>query len=201
MAQFPGDVNPVRLERIAEHGRNDHMTSEFAMGCHVGTHVDLPLHFRAGERGLDVFPLAQCWGPARLVDIPIDDVPGALSADALAGADLHGVEFVVLRTGWERHWGKPRYYETWPYLGNDLIELLTSTGLKGVGIDGPSIDPLGGRVAHDRFAARGMLSIENLANLAALDTTSFDLLVLPLRLAGTEASPVRAAALVALATE
>jgi len=201
MAQFPGDVTPVRLIRISEHGRDDHMSSALTMGCHVGTHVDLPLHFRAGESGLDRFPLERCWGRARVVDAEAGDDPGALPAAVLDGIDLTGIDHLILRTGWERHWGTPRYYETWPYLSAGLTERLLRSGLAGVGLDGPSVDPLGGRAAHERLASAGLINIENLANLAALPPRPFDLLVLPLRLAGTEASPVRAAALVEIDTD
>ncbi len=73
---------------------------------------------------------------------------------------------------------------------------LAGAGLKGVGLDSPSIDPLDARICHDLFAAAGMINVENLANLAALPAGLFDFLVLPLKLAGTEASPVRAVALI-----
>jgi kynurenine formamidase len=104
------------------------------------------------------------------------------------------VEFVILRTGWERHWGTPRYYADWPTVSEPLARVLAAARLKGVGLDSPSPDPLHGRAAHDLFAAAGMINIENLTNLAELPDGPFTLLVLPLKLAGTEASPVRAAA-------
>jgi kynurenine formamidase len=196
MACFPGDSTPVEIVRHDEHGSGDHQSSALALGCHVGTHIDLPLHFRAGEPGLDRFPLAQCWGQARLVAAPCGPEPGALTAAVLDGVDLAGIDFVILHTGWGRHWGTPRYYETWPHLDPQLTERLAASELKGVGLDGPSVDPLGGRAAHDRLAACGMINIENLGNLAALDRDRFELFVMPLRLDGTEASPVRAAAIV-----
>jgi len=196
MACFPGDTSPVRLLRHGVHGRDGHMSSGLEMGCHVGTHIDLPLHFRAGEAGLESFPLERCLGRAVLVEAPAGDDPGPLPASVLDGIDLAEIDHLVLRTGWERHWGSDRYYAEWPYLGEELTERIAMVDLRGIGLDSPSLDPLGGQAAHDRLAARGMINIENLANLAALPSRPFELFVLPLRLEGTEGSPVRAVALV-----
>ena len=77
-----------------------------------------------------------------------------------------------------------------------MAELLAGAGLKGVGLDTPSLDTFGGQADHDICAPAGMVNIENLANLGALPLEGFTLLVLPLKLEGTEASPVRAVAIV-----
>ncbi len=196
MDQYPGDDQPLRLLRRTEHGPANHMSSSLEFGCHVGTHIDTPLHFRAGEPGLDALPLDACWGRARVVDTPAGQRPGALSAGSLEELDLENLDFLLLRTGWERHWGTPRYYQEWPYLATELARVVVRAGLKGVGLDSPSLDALGGHEAHDLCAAAGMINIENLANLTALPDEPFTLLVLPLKLAGCEASPIRAAALI-----
>jgi kynurenine formamidase len=77
-----------------------------------------------------------------------------------------------------------------------MAMLLAQSKLKGVGLDTPGVDPLGVRSVHDLFAAAGMINVENLANLAALPEVPFDFIVFPLKLAGAEASPVRAVALI-----
>lgn len=196
MDQYPGDDQPLRLVRRSDHGPAGHRSSALEIGCHVGTHIDAPLHFRAGEPDLAALPLDAFWGRAVVLDAPAGDPPGAVSSDLLAGVDLTSVDFLLLRTGWERHWGTPRYYREWPYLAADLAAALARAGLKGVGLDSPSLDAFGTQASHDLCAAAGMVNIENLANLAALPDESFTLFVLPLKLAGCEASPIRAAALV-----
>jgi len=112
------------------------------------------------------------------------------------GVDLTNVDFVLFDTGWDRHWGTDRFYREWSYLSPELAELLAGAGLKGVGLDTPSLDHFDGQAAHDICAPAGMINIENLANLGALPDDGFTLLVLPLKLEGTEASPVRAVAIV-----
>jgi len=191
MAVYPGDPTVPQIVRESSHGPDTHQSSSLRTGCHAGTHIDLPLHFKAGEPDLAAFPLERCQG----VGIVVDAAPGAVDADAFAGHDLAAADFVLVRTGWESRWGAPDYYDGWPWLTAAAARALADAGLKGVGLDSPSVDPHGITDAHDILAAAGLLNVENLANLAALPAAGFRFLALPLRLDGAEASPVRACAL------
>ncbi len=201
MDQYPGDPRPVRLVREAEHGKDPWMATVLELGCHVGTHIDAPLHFRADGAAVDALPLAACAGRARVVDVRAW-VAQRMIPDAAVPADgARDVEFLLLRTGWDDHWGTPRYYDEWPYLEPALVARLAGAGLRGIGLDTPSLDPLGGDQAHVVAAAHGMINLENVTNLATLPGTPFLLLALPLKLAGTEASPVRAVALTGVSAQ
>ena len=195
MAGYPGDA-PPRLTHQLIHGRDGLQSSILDMSCHTGTHIDSPLHFLAGQPALDAIPPDFFSGHALVLATPTSEPPGPLAADLPAGGDLTEIDFLILRTGWERWWGTDRYYATWPYLSVDLARRIATLGLKGVGLDSPSVDSLGSREVHDLFAAAGLVNVENLANLAALPRGPFLFLALPLKLAATEASPVRAVALV-----
>ncbi len=195
MAQWPGDEQPLLIHRRSMHGQQTHMSSSLEFGCHIGTHIDAPLHFKAEEAGIDALPLERFIGQARLIRLPADTKEGPLGPEILAGHELAGVDFVLLATGWARHWGTREYYRAWPFLSAELALDLAGRGLKGVGLDTPSLDGFSGRAAHDICAAVGMINIENLAGLDNLPVEAFTLHVLPLKLEGTEASPVRAIAL------
>jgi kynurenine formamidase len=192
MAVYPGDPSVPTITRLAEHGPSSHQSSALEAGCHAGTHIDLPLHFKDGEQALEAYPLDRCWGRAVVVDAPA----GEIGPDTLDGVDLAAADFVIFRTGWESRWGTPDYYADWPWLAADTARRLAAAGLKGVGIDGPSIDTAIDQTAHVVLAAAGFVNIENMANLGALPSQPFTLLILPLKLEGAEASPVRAAALI-----
>lgn len=199
MPQWPGDSQSLRVVRLCDHGEGPCRSSRLELGCHVGTHVDAPGHFLAGAPGVAELPPDRFCGPAVVVrpgDGPGSPVsPGPLGPEALAGVDLRGVDFVLFDTGWSRHWGQPAYYASWPWLSEPLAARLAAAGLKGVGLDTPSLDDRDGRAAHDLFAAAGMVNLENLANLDSLPSAGFLVLALPLPLVGAEASPVRAVAL------
>jgi len=197
MAQWRGDDQPLKLHRRSEHGPDSHMSSSLEIGCHVGTHLDAPLHFLAGEPGLAELPITRFLGPAMKLDVSglsAASEPGPLGREILDGVQLESVAFLLLHTGWDQHWGTSRYYDCWPYLSGELAECLASAGLRGVGLDTPSLDDYSGHIAHDVCAEAGMVNIENLTNLAALPASGFLFQALPLKLDGTEASPVRAVA-------
>ncbi|MCK9995458.1 MAG: cyclase family protein [Candidatus Krumholzibacteria bacterium] len=196
MPQWPDDRQPLDIHRHSLHGPDAHMSSSLEIGCHVGTHIDVPLHFLAGEPGVDRLPVDGFVGKGVVIRAGKGESPGALGPEVCDGVDLTSVDFVLFDTGWGKHWGTDRYYRDWSFLSPELAELLAGAGLKGVGLDTPSLDPFDGQVAHDICAPAGMINIENLANLAALPEEGFTLLVLPLKLEGTEASPVRAVAIV-----
>lgn len=199
MPQWPGDRQSLRVTRLADHGDAPCRSSRLELGCHVGTHVDAPSHFLANAPGVVELAPERFCGPAAVVR-PARGADGhvecrPLGDEVLDGVDLAGVDFVLFDTGWSRHWGQPAYYAEWPWLSGPLAARLAAAGLKGVGVDTPSIDDAVGRGAHDLFAAAGMVNLENLAHLGRLPAGGFLLLALPLPLVGAEASPVRAVAL------
>jgi len=195
MAQWPGDKQPLKLHRHSLHGPDSHLSSSLEFGCHVGTHIDAPLHFLAGQPGLAELPLDRFWGAAVVIRCGDGSETGPLGAELLDDLALKDVDFVLFDTGWAQHWGSELYYRRWSYLSPELAQRLTTLQLKGVGLDTPSLDHCGGQVAHDICAPAGLINIENLANLRALPDRGFGLQVMPLKLDGTEASPVRAVAI------
>jgi kynurenine formamidase len=194
MAQWPGDKQPLRLHRHSVHGPSDHMSSSLEFGCHIGTHIDAPLHFLAGQPGIDELPLERFVGPGVVIRCGDGEQTGPLGPELLDGIALGGIDFVLFDTGWSRHWGTGLYYSRWSYLAPALAERLARAGLKGVGLDTPSLDPFAEHIAHDICAPAGLINIENLTNLKAVPDRGFGLQVLPLKLHQTEASPVRAVA-------
>ena len=196
MAQYPEDPELPRIKHVMTHEKNDILASALEISCHLGTHIDIPYHFLRGQPSLEKIPIEAFFGKGRVVDAPAADPPGEISLTVLDGVDLEGVDYLIIRTGWEHRWGTPRYYQAWPFLSSELAVLLAESKLKGVGLDTPSTDPMGARFVHDLFATAGMINVENLAHLAALPEFPFDFMVLPLKLAGAEASPVRAVALI-----
>ncbi len=195
MAQWPGDNQPLKVNRISMHGEGSHMSSGLEFGCHTGTHIDAPLHFLDGAPGITDLPLDHFMGSALVIRCGDGEKVGELGPDLLDGRDLATVDFVLFDTDWSQHWGTALYYSRWSHLSPALAERLAQAGLKGVGLDTPSLDGFGGHIAHDICAPAGMINIENLTNLAAVPDEGFTLQVLPLKLDQTEASPVRAIAM------
>ncbi len=168
MPQWTGDDQPLQLHRRTEHGPTSHMSSSLEIGCHVGTHLDGPLHFLATAAPIDEMSVGLFVGNAVVVDVPEGDTVTSFGLEVMKGIDLTNVDFVLFNTGWSIHWGTPRYYEEWPFIAPELASLLAGAKLKGVGLDTPSLDSYNGHLAHDLCAAANMVNIENLTNLSAL---------------------------------
>ena len=105
---------------------------------------------------------------------------------------------VIFLTGWQRNLQKKYYFTKNPGLSVSAAKYLAPKKINLVGIDSPSID-LGKDPkfpVHQIFAKKGILVVENLANLEKIKSSKFHLVVLPLKLKNATGSPVRAIAFV-----
>jgi arylformamidase len=190
---FPGD-GPVRVTILDQASVN---LSRIDLSVHTGTHMDAPFHFYSGADTIDRIPLERCVGPARIVDlldlaagneIRRDHIERRLNAPLRAHA-------AVLHTGWSKYWGAPGYFTGHPCLTADAAQFLVDCGVQLVGLDMPSVDRAP-YPAHKILLGAGVPIVENLTNLDAIGADLFQLVVLPLKLAGRDGSPVRAVAFV-----
>jgi len=134
------------------------------LSCHAGTHVDAPSHVAEDGGTVDALPLDACVGPAEVL-------PLARLAEATA-------ERVLVRAGG----------------GTPAVAVIERLGrLRLLGIDGPSVDPAESATldAHHALRRRGAVILEGL-DLTGVPDGAYQLVALPLRLAGMDASPVRA---------
>jgi kynurenine formamidase len=88
---------------------------------------------------------------------------------------------VLIRTGWDRHWGADAYWESGPFLSEDVIFRLVRSGAKLVGVDFPASE-----------VSERLLVVEHLSNLDALPSHGFRFYAVPLRIVGVSNCPVRA---------
>jgi kynurenine formamidase len=196
MPVYPGTEPPVI--RQANTLERDGFAEKFiGMYSHTGTHVDAPAHMLPGAPTLDDLGVGHFHGPARVLDAA--GWP-ELGMDLLLArqAELEA-EFVLFRTGWSSRWGHPDYYQGFPVLTSEATRWLCGRGLKGVGFDAISADPVAsaGFENHLALFRAGMIIIENLTGLEPLVGLDFTFSCLPLKLTQADGSPVRAVAMVA----
>jgi arylformamidase len=158
------------------------------MSAHTGTHADAPFHFLPAGAAIDAIDPAVYVGPCVVADVRgLDPIP----ADALAALDLSGAPRLLLKTGgWPDH---TRFPDEVPVIAPDVPDLLTAHGVVLLGVDVPSVDRVESKDLpnHHALAARGVHIVESL-DLSAVPPGRYHLTALPLRLAGADASPVRA---------
>jgi kynurenine formamidase len=211
-------ARPFRLEPVA-HGPTPggwwYAANDFCAAEHGGTHLDAPIHFARERWTADEIPLDRLLGPAVVVDLE----RAAREPDARLGVvDLRAFErrhgripdgaIVLVRTGWDRHWGDPARYlgraaagdaENLHFPGLEAEAarwLTTARRVRAVGIDTASIDhgPSRDFPAHRALANANVPIFENLAGLAALPPRGAFFIGLPMKIGGGSGGPLRAVA-------
>ena len=194
---FPGSPQPnfIPWEKIKDGGYNLEL---LFLSSHTGTHMDAPYHFL--EKGIKIHEI----GLKKLVTEAVLIKSGKKSGEPITKTDIQKFEkkhgkierfsSVIFYTGWQRNLQKDNYFTKNPGLSVLAAKYLASKKIGLIGIDSPSID-LGTDSkfsAHQIFAKKGILIVENLANLEKIKSTKFHLVVLPLKLKDATGSPVRA---------
>lgn len=185
---FPGDA-PFSLEWTARiHPGSPVNLSVIRLSPHVGAHADAPLHYADGAAAIDAVDLAPYLGPCRVIHA-IDRGPLVLP-EHLAHAAQALPPRVLVRT---RQQALTRWQDDFAAMAPHTLDWLAAQGVRLVGIDTPSVDPAASKTldAHARLLAHDLRVLENLL-LDAVDEGDYELIALPLKLAGACASPVRA---------
>ncbi len=187
---WPGRERPAHHWEMSIAAGDRANVSFWQLNAHSGTHMDAPLHFVAGGLPIDRIPPEVFIGPCRVVEL--DRLPGRV-LDAQAARQLVGVERLLVKTEYSRP-QPPDHYQPHPGLMTlDAAQLLLAAGLVLVGTDRLSVDDPSSEDCplHYCILGAGCVIIEGLW-LAAIEPGQYDLCAAPLRLTGTEASPVRA---------
>jgi arylformamidase len=190
---YEGDA-PMRFEFLKDMRRGDALTlSAYSLGAHSGTHIDAPMHFVLGGASIDRVSLEALIGPARVIDIP--DAVQSIDAVELGRHSWRGAQRVIFRTrsslrGWMR---SPTFHRDFAYITPDAAQLLADAGVQLVGIDYLSAEQFGAPAprAHRILLGSGIPIVEGLA-LEAVPAGEYDLIVLPMKVAGHEGAPARA---------
>lgn len=188
LAVWPGDVPLTRDVNMDIH-RGDVVTlSSLRATCHLGAHADAPSHYAADGATMEKCPLKPYVGPCQVIRvsakrggrIEFDDLQTAIEAPR-----------ILIASG--TFPDPAQFNEDFAALSPDLIDQLAELGIVLIGVDTPSIDLCHDEslAAHHRCLAHEILIIEGLV-LADVPTGTYELIALPLKLAGFDGSPIRA---------
>ncbi|WP_117594322.1 cyclase family protein [Haloprofundus halophilus] len=191
---YPGDPS-VRLRPHASHAADGYRVTDIGVGSHAGTHVDAPSHVLEDGDPLSAFPVSRFRLDAELVDLRPLDAGATVSPAALEAADpAPDGEALVLRTGWDVHWGTGEYHDH-PSLSPEAAAWCADRGYD-VALDCASPDPFGSTdlTAHRALSGANRLIFENLRLADADLPTRFRLHAYPPSFVGVDGSPVRVVA-------
>ena len=192
---YEGDA-PMKFDFIKDMRKGDKLSlSVYSMGAHSGTHIDAPMHFIASGAPVDQVPLNSLIGAARVIEIP--DGVQSIDATELNKHDWRGAKRVLFRTrsslrGWM---DSVSFHRDFAYVAPDAAQLLADAGVVLVGVDYISAEQFGAPAprTHQILLGVGIPIVEGL-DLRAVQGGDYDLIVLPLKVAGHEGAPARAIA-------
>lgn len=198
-------------------------SNRIEMPEHGGTHMDAPVHFARGRQTLDQVPVERLVGAGMRLDVSAQcskdrdyriTVQDFQQWEAAHGR-IPGGMIVLLDTGFARYWPARQSYLGTEQRGMNGVRALHFPGLhpeaaawlirerqvKAVGIDTASIDygQSSGFETHITLLSHNVPVFENLADLRTLPNQGFDVIALPMKIAGGSGGPLRVIAVVAAA--
>ncbi|MCB2088866.1 MAG: arylformamidase [Sphingomonadaceae bacterium] len=184
---WPGDTEFAAARTWQMEAGSPVNVSALTLSTHAGSHADAPLHYAADGADIASVALAPYIGECLVVDarsckgeVRVGDLP-----------HLHSTDRVLFRT-----------YDSFPHdawdpdftaIAPETIEWLAVQGVKLVGTDASSIDPQESKSmdAHKAVLKADMRVLEGLV-LDDIAPGRYELIALPLAIAGGDAAPVRA---------
>ena len=162
--------------------------SEITLSPHTGSHTDAPLHYDASGKSIAEVSLATYLGPCRVIH--------AMNADALIEPQDVAQHLIAApaRVLFRTYRKAPSVWDAnFTAVAPETIDMLHRHGVSLIGLDTPSLDPEQSKTldAHQRVRAHGMAILEGIV-LDDVPEGDYELIALPLKLAGCDASPVRA---------
>jgi len=180
----------VTREKVLEEGADSNVT-RLDSDVHVGTHVEGSLHFFPNGKSIDEIPLDIFMGPAVVAHLPEADCVGAEELEKL---DLpENTSRLLLRTKNSEKWSnsKSKFYEDYVGVTKDGAEWIVNNGIRLVGMDYLSVAKYTDAVETHRILLSDEVTIIEGLDLSKAPPGEYELLCLPLKLAGAEAAPAR----------
>ena len=188
LAVWPGDT-PASREVLCDIARDDNITlSTLRATVHLGAHADGPNHYGKDAPAIDERSLDYYLGPCQVIRVNVARATRILPSMVRAELTTPRVLFATETYPDPQNWNSD-----FAALSVELIDLLHDRGVITVGIDTPSVDLFESKdlPAHKAILRHNMAILEGLV-LKDVPEGMYELIALPLPLAGFDASPVRA---------
>ncbi len=188
LAVWPGDTTMSR-EVLCDMQRGDNITlSTLRATVHLGAHADGPNHYGKDAPDISQRSLEYYLGPCQVVRVNI------ARNTRIKPTNVHHPiteSRVLFATG--TYPDPTNFNEDFAALSPELIDTLQAQKVRLVGIDTPSVDLFSSKdlPSHHAILKHDMAILEGLV-LKDVPPGHYELIALPLKLDGFDASPVRA---------
>ncbi|WP_096271482.1 arylformamidase [Paucisalibacillus globulus] len=188
MAHWPGD-RPFTYEVAATKEQTGSANvGKITTSVHMGTHVDAPFHFDNNGETMEQIPIDVYIGKALVIDVSENKT---ITPEVLDNFNLESVKRLLIRTSLPNN---PKFFpEDLPVLAPTIGNYLAEKGVRLLGVDMPSVDPITSKTldTHHALYRNGIHILENIM-LDGVEPGEYELIALPLKIVGGDGSPVRA---------
>jgi arylformamidase len=190
-AVWPGDIAvSIETKQTIDAGDMVNLTT-LTFSAHTASHADAPYHVADQDLSIDQVDLLPYWGMAQIVTT--QKKAGPLLPDDFSMYDLTLAPRLLVRTP-AGSYAYNQFPEAIPYPEPALSNYLSECGIILYGTDAPSMDDLDSATlpGHQAMVKNKIAILEGL-DLSLAGDGLYELCALPLKIAGGDGSPVRAA--------
>lgn len=189
-AVWPGDVAFARSVQLDMHDGANLTLSSFTSTVHVGAHTDAPSHYARDGASIEQVDLGAYVGPCTVITCTAPR-GRLIQPEDCSKALTRGAKRLLFRTLSQPD---PEVFNTdFVAFSPAAIQAMGRAGVVLVGIDTASVDPFDSKTldAHNELLRANIRNLEGL-DLRHVQDGDYELIALPLKLVGFDASPVRA---------
>ncbi|MBB4077546.1 arylformamidase [Lewinella aquimaris] len=196
MTGWPGQPETSYDTLSCIHCGDTARVSMLHFSSHTGTHMDAPSHFLAEGIDMARVPIEIGLGPMRIAEI---DCKAAVTPEDLLAYEgrtrpLEPGERLILRTpnSDKGFWPHKPFDEDYHGIGPAAAKLIVERRLLLIGVDYLSVGPFheGNPQTHRALMGGNVWIIEGV-DLRKITEGDYDMICLPLKLAGSDGSPIR----------
>lgn len=188
LAVWPGDSPPSREIQLHME-RGDNLTlSTLRSTVHLGAHADAPSHYGQTAPSIEAMSLERYWGECQVVRLTGRPSDGVSPADITG--DIRAPRVLIVTQSYP---DPTVFTQDFVPLTPAFVDWLADRKVQLIGVDTPSVDAFDSKdlPTHRRCLERDVVIVEGLV-LDDVPEGLYEFIALPLKLAGFEASPVRA---------
>lgn len=192
LATWPGDPKII-IDRFSKiEAGDDANVSRISFCVHSGTHVDAPNHFIAEGITVDLLPLEDLIGNVQVFELP--DSIDRINKDVVSSCSIKpNITKVLFKTRNSQFWENlDRFRPDFVAISADGAEALVEKGVRLVGVDYLSVAPFDDPTpTHQILLSHQVIALEGI-NLSNVPAGTYQLICLPIKLAGSDGAPARA---------
>jgi len=194
LTSWPGE-DYFQLEKMYDMTGGDVCNvTKICMSTHHGTHIDSPYHFLEDGATSEGLSIENMIGQCVVIDLSNLDIGEIIKAH-IEDYDLDGCHRVIFKTSNSYFWQNDaeQFNKNFVSLSLEAAEYLHKQGVILIGIDYLSIENFSS-VEHDvhkLLLSNDVIILEGL-DLSSVQGGCYELICLPVKIAGSDGSPARA---------